>query len=283
MKDMKFIVSTFFLLTFLKASVAVQDDTNHNQVHNVGPTVKIQSQEYYQQRPIEPQYVTQPYVPVPIHLIQRSVFSQQPQAALIVIKAYPIQLTPAQSANLHQGNIQSIIQNMLPYNSAPRIPIYATAQPTQARSVLLPVQQKTNSVNYATTPSPPSSNIYYAPSATNKQGDNYLNQLAQMVALQYSKTPSYKAPAIITGLENFSTDQQDQIKNYLKNYISSRSQDSGEQKNVPEHREGVNAGVAADGKYSSKIPADSYTQQTEWVPTIQKVLQNEKTTSDKSR
>lgn len=228
----------------------------------------------------------QHYVPVPIQLLQRSVYTQQPQAALIIVKAFPVYLTPSQAANL-QSQSRPIHQDVSPrvhnvqmvhYNAAQNVPVYSTAQtgsvyttaqPTAVYSTAQPPVERPVVVPANNYGSASNSGLFFAP-PSNVQGDNYLNQLAQVVAQQYSKAPSnFKAPAIIAGLENFSPEQQKLIKNHLNNYVTSHADGEKQEKDAFEHREISRSSDESQGKYSSKISSSLYQQQSDWRPAHQ--------------
>ncbi|KAL3265693.1 hypothetical protein HHI36_009896 [Cryptolaemus montrouzieri] len=192
-----------------------------------------------------------------MNLLQRSIYSQQPQAALIIVKAYPVYLSPVQNNNMNRLGVPNL-QNaqLVQYNPTPKIPLY-----TSTESIVPPRQHIYNHASGS------NSNLYYANSIA---GNPNLNQLAQLVAQQYSSSPSTsKTPAIITGLENFSAEQQSQIKTYLKNYIDTHSEETPQPTEVAEHREIMTTGDATQRKYSDKLSQQQFIEQTDWRPSHQ--------------
>ncbi|XP_045480652.1 uncharacterized protein LOC123685111 isoform X2 [Harmonia axyridis] len=301
-------ISTIVILSLLGSSVGLQDDIQGAHLQNDIQFQNHQNQQYLVQQRAVPQQYPQHYVPVPIQLLQRSVYTQQPQAALIIVKAFPVYLTPDQAANIqrqapsvHQdgsgiSNVQMIHYNVAAsptvypihqsyqsHSAEQSVPVYSTAQPAAEKPSSVSTHYQVNNKHLVATERPASlashyqannqlvasnSGLFYAPPSS-VQGDSYLNQLAQVVAQQYSKSPTnFKAPAIIAGLENFSAEQQNQIKNHLKNYISQHGEDGKQDKDSFEHRE-ISATNESHQKYSSKIPTTQYSQQSDWRPAHQ--------------
>lgn len=135
---------------------------------------------------------------------QRPVYPQpipQQQTFLLVIKAIPITMTPQTTPGMQ----------MVPYPTEKNYQQYQ--QPPFYNQQYL----STNQI-YQT--EQPQNNLL-------SQNSNFLNYIAQAVAQQYVRPTSipnqYQAPAIVTGLENFSAEQQAQIKNVLPTWIKSQS------------------------------------------------------------
>ncbi|RZB38656.1 hypothetical protein BDFB_006719 [Asbolus verrucosus] len=231
----------------LKYQQPIQQQQVH-QVHQLQPIHHLQPVHQVQQIQQKPHFV-------PVQIIPKSYFVTQPQPHAMIIIAQPALLpqslvygnptqqllnyfhnNPQAKYQLLHGNYQQP-QQVQPQHVQPQ-PVQPTATymhhvmaaPTIGSYILTPapqLQQITHPITAHQVAAQPQvalaqTNPVQAPATQVTQQPTQLSsiaQLAQLAAQQYVSSQLKTAPAIVTGFENFTPEQQAQIKAQLSSHL----------------------------------------------------------------
>lgn len=172
---------------------------------------------------------------IPVQYVQKPFYVPQQQPAAMIILAQPA-IVPQQM--LYSGSVQQLL-NYFHGNPQAKYQFLSGYQPQPTTQTLLPQSPSTAATigNYQYVAAP-TQNLVASPSV-HSQSSSYnsipsmslsaISNLAQLQAQQYTHyTPSFPTslrsiPPIITGLENFTPEQQAQIKAQLNSHLGGSS------------------------------------------------------------